>query len=114
VLVQAGDGWLASREQGDKVVFVRVEDPGTGQVFQMQELPGGALLVGAAAGWFVAREAGARVIVTRAGPMAIGNVILEEKNPGYQIRDFAGGVLIGAERGMFVGVPAPAEQACKW
>ena len=100
-----------AREQGGTVTLRRAGDE-TGPTLILRSLPHG-VLVGAAAGWFVAREAGARVIVTRAGPMAIGNVMLDEKNPGYQIRDFAGGVLIGGERGVFVGVPAPAEQACK-
>jgi hypothetical protein len=60
-------------------------------------------------------EAGGKFMVTPAGPIAIGNVVLNARNPGYQTRDLpGGGVLIGAERGVFVAMPPPAgAQGCK-
>jgi hypothetical protein len=93
LLAQTWDGWFFAREAGGKVVFAPVRDPETEEVFQLQGLPGGAVLIGAARGLFVAREADGKVTLVRIG----------ETGPAIILRDLpGGGVLIGAAAGWFV------------
>lgn len=101
LLISAEKGLFLAREQDGKVTITPV-GAGTGPAHAagIHPLPGGGMLIGTTwRRWFVARaEADATVTLTPAGNADPGRVAL--------MRDFAGGVLIGAERGVFVAGPA--------
>jgi hypothetical protein len=101
LLISAEKGLFLAREQDGKVTIAPVgADTGPAHAGGIHPLPGGGMLIGTTwRRWFVARaEADANVTLTPAGNADPGRVTL--------MRDFAGRVLIGAGRGVFVAGPA--------
>jgi ligand-binding sensor domain-containing protein len=100
LLISAEKGLFFAREQDGKVTLALAgADTGPAQAEGIHDLPGGGTLIATSRKrWFLAREAGGKVTLTPAGVADPGRV--------SRMRDFAGGVLIGAERGVFVAAPA--------
>jgi ligand-binding sensor domain-containing protein len=65
----------------------------------MGDVLGGGALIGASNGLFLAREAGGKITVSPAGNADTGRV--------NHMSDFAGAMLIGGEKGLFVAAAAP-------
>jgi hypothetical protein len=101
LLISAEKGLFLAREQDGKLTVAPVgADTGPAHAGGIHPLPGGGTLIGTTRSrWFVARaEADGKVTLTPAGNADPGRVSL--------MRDFAGAVLIGAERGVLVAGPA--------
>jgi hypothetical protein len=99
LLISAERGLFLAHERDGKVTIALVgTNTGPAQAEGIHDLPGGGTLIRARKEWFVAREAGGKVMLSRAGTADPGRVSL--------MRDFAGVVMIGAERGVFVAAPA--------
>ena len=107
LLISAERGLFFAREQDGKVTIAPAgADTGPAQAEGIHHLPGGGTLIATTwKRWFLAREAGGKVTLTPAGIADPGRISL--------MRDFAGGVLIGAERGVFVAGPAGGAQGCE-
>jgi hypothetical protein len=102
LLISAERGLFFAREQDGKVMVSPVgADTGPAQAEGIHDLPEGGTLIRARKEWFSGHvELGGKVTLTPAGAADPGRVSL--------MRDFAGGVLIGAERGVFVAEPVGA------
>ena len=95
LLISAERGLFFAREQDGKVTIASVgSNTGPAQAEGIHDLPGGGTLIQARKEWFVARAAGGKVTLTSAGTTDPGRISL--------MRNFGGGVLVGAERGVFV------------
>ena len=102
LLISAERGLFFAREQDGKVTVAPVgANTGPAQAEGIHDLPGGGTLIQARKEWFVAHAAGGKVTLTSAGTTDPGRIAL--------IRNFGGGVLVGAERGVFV---AAAGRVC--
>lgn len=105
LLISAERGLFFAREQDGKVMITPVgANTGPAQAEGIRDLPGGGTLIQARKEWFIAREAGGKVTLTSAGVGDPGRITL--------MRDFAGGLLIAAERGLFVAGPAADAKGC--
>jgi hypothetical protein len=103
LLISAERGLFFAREQDGKVTVAPVgANTGPAQAEGIHDLPGGGTLIQARKEWFVARAAGGKVTLTSAGVVDPGRIAL--------MRNFGGGVLVGAERGVFVA--GPDAQGC--
>jgi hypothetical protein len=102
LLISAERGLFFAREQDGKVMVSPVgADTGPAQAEGIHNLPDGGTLIRARKEWFLGRvEAGGKVTLTSAGVADPGRI--------SRMRDFAGDVLIGAERGVFVAQSAGA------
>jgi len=103
LLISAEKGLFFAREQDGKVAIAPAGDAAIGPALGggIHQLPAGGTLIGASrGGWFGAREQGGKVTLTPAGNADTGRVAL--------MRELAGKLLIGAEKGLFVAGPAPA------
>ena len=107
LLISAERGLFFAREQDGKVAIAPVgADTGPAHADGIHHLPGGGTLIATTRKrWFLAREAGGKLTLTPAGVADPGRISL--------IRDFAGGVLIAAERGVFVAGPAAGAKGCE-
>ena len=103
LLISAEKGLFFAREQDGKVAIAPAGDAAIGPALGggIHQLPAGGTLIGASrGGWFGAHEQGGKVTLTPAGNADTGRVAL--------MRELAGKLLIGAEKGLFVAGPAPA------
>lgn len=102
LLISAERGLFFAREQDGKVTIALVgANTGPAHAEGIHNLPGGGTLIRARKEWFVAHGAGGKVTLTPAGAADPGRISL--------MRDFAGGVLVGAERGVFVAMARDAQ-----
>jgi ligand-binding sensor domain-containing protein len=107
LLISAERGLFFAREQDGKVTIAPAgTKTGPAHAEGIHHLPGGGTLIATTwKRWFVAREAGGKVTLTPAGAADPGRISL--------MRDFADGVLIGAERGVFVAGAATGARGCE-
>jgi ligand-binding sensor domain-containing protein len=107
LLISAERGLFFAREQDGKVTIVPAgADTGPAHAEGIHNLPGEGTLIGTTRKqWFVLREPAGKVTLTPAGVADPGRISL--------MRDFAGGVLIGAERGVFVAGQAAGARGCE-
>jgi hypothetical protein len=107
LLISAERGLFFAREHDGKVTITPVgTNTGPAHAEGIRDLPGGGTLIRARKEWFVGRvDASGKVTLTPAGIADPGRISM--------MRDFAGGVLIGAERGLLVGGPAGDAKGCE-
>jgi hypothetical protein len=95
LLISAERGLFFAREQDSKVTIAPVgANTGPAHAEGIHNLPSGGTLIRARKEWFVGRVEAGKLTLTSAGASDPGRI--------SQMRDFAGGVLIAAERGVFV------------
>lgn len=106
LLISAERGLFFAREQDGKVTIATVgSNTGPAHAEGIHHLSDGGTLIRARKEWFVGRvEAGGKMVLASAGAAEPGRISL--------MRDFAGGVLIGAERGVLMAGPAAGARAC--
>jgi hypothetical protein len=103
LLISAERGLFIAREHDGKVTVAPAgADTGPAHAEGIHQFAGGGTLIATTRKrWFVARAADGKVTLTPAGVADPGRI--------SAMRDFAGGVLIAAERGVFMAGPADAK-----